>query len=99
MSFKVRVVKMATEFNEPHGIACDSSGDIYIVDCQNNRIQVFTPEGKFNSLFTSSESLWYPSGIAIDIMNTVYVGGFSNVTTFDSKRKLIRKLATCCGPD
>ena len=80
------------QFNEPHGIACDSSGDIYVVDCQNHRIQVFTREGKFNSLFHSSES--NPSGIAIDVMNTVYVGGFSNVTMFDSKGQLIGKLAT-----
>ena len=31
----------------PWGIACDRTGKVYVVDTVNNRIQVFTAEGKY----------------------------------------------------
>ena len=36
------------QFDDPFDIAvCDKSGNIAVADCQNNRIQLFTPDGKF----------------------------------------------------
>lgn len=35
------------QFNNVHGIRLSSDGLVYVNDRQNNRIQVFTPEGKF----------------------------------------------------
>ena len=35
------------EFDIPHGISLDSSGRVYVADRENNRIQVFNPNGKF----------------------------------------------------
>ncbi|MFB5600251.1 MAG: 6-bladed beta-propeller, partial [Nitrososphaeraceae archaeon] len=35
------------EFDEPHGMAIDSKDNLYVVDTQNNRIQVFSPDGKY----------------------------------------------------
>lgn len=32
--------------NNPQGLACDSRGRLYVADHGNNRIQVFSPEGK-----------------------------------------------------
>ena len=32
-----------TEFNAPQGLAFDSSGDLYVADANNNRIQVYAP--------------------------------------------------------
>jgi DNA-binding beta-propeller fold protein YncE len=32
-----------TEFNAPQGLAFDSSGDLYVADANNNRIQVYKP--------------------------------------------------------
>jgi sugar lactone lactonase YvrE len=34
-------------FNSPSDVACDSAGNIYILDAANQRIQKFSPEGKF----------------------------------------------------
>jgi hypothetical protein len=34
-------------FNNPTGIDTDSSGRIYVADRYNNRIQIFSPEGKY----------------------------------------------------
>jgi peptidylamidoglycolate lyase len=35
------------EFNIPHAITLDSNGSVYVADRENNRIQVFTPNGRF----------------------------------------------------
>lgn len=35
------------EFHLPHAVRIDSKGQIYVGDRENNRIQVFSPEGKF----------------------------------------------------
>ena len=33
--------------DEPHGMAFDSKDNLYVVDTQNYRIQVFSPDGKY----------------------------------------------------
>ena len=35
------------EFQVPHSIAVDSKGSVYVSDRENNRIQIFDPDGKF----------------------------------------------------
>jgi len=34
-------------FDAPQGLACDAAGRLYVADFGNNRIQVFSPEGKY----------------------------------------------------
>jgi len=34
-------------FNNPIGIDCDTAGRLYVADRHNNRIQVFSPDGKY----------------------------------------------------
>jgi DNA-binding beta-propeller fold protein YncE len=59
------------EFDLPHTIALDSRGRVFVGDRQNNRIQVFRPDGTF-------VAVWYqfgrPSGLFIDKRtDTLYV--------------------------
>jgi len=35
------------EFNTPHSIQVDAKGAVYVSDRENNRIQIFDPNGKF----------------------------------------------------
>jgi peptidylamidoglycolate lyase len=42
------------EFNIPHGMSLDSTGNVYVADRENNRIQVFDPNGKFIGQFTDN---------------------------------------------
>src|SRR6185437_13133284 len=36
----------ADHFNVPTSVACDSQGRVYVSDCMNDRIQIFSPDGK-----------------------------------------------------
>jgi sugar lactone lactonase YvrE len=57
------------EFNEPHGLAMDSQGRLFVADRANSRLQIFDQDG--NHLDT-----WYhfgrPSGLFIDGNDILY---------------------------
>ena len=40
------------EFDIPHALSLDSSGNVYVADRENNRIQIFDPNGKFIKQFS-----------------------------------------------
>lgn len=42
------------EFTVPHGISLDSNGNVYVADRENNRIQVFDPDGTFRKQFADN---------------------------------------------
>jgi DNA-binding beta-propeller fold protein YncE len=57
------------EFNIPHSVAVDSKGTVYVSDRENNRIQMFDPNGKFlrewthlgatqNVFITPADEMW-----------------------------------------
>lgn len=57
-------------FNDPHHIAMDSRGRLFISDRGNNRIQIFDQQGKLISVWTQ---FGRPSSIAIDAEDRIYV--------------------------
>jgi tripartite motif-containing protein 71 len=65
------------KFNEPMGIAIGKSGNIYVADYQNSRIQEFSPAGAFITQWggygSGNTQFEYPRGIAIDSNGNVYV--------------------------
>lgn len=52
------------EFNTPHGIAIDATGKVYVADRENDRIQVFAPDGKPLAIW-ASPLIGRPYGIAV----------------------------------
>jgi DNA-binding beta-propeller fold protein YncE len=58
------------QFKNPHGLAVDSVGNIFVADTDNGRIQKFSPNGTF---VTSLERFQAPSGIAIDRAGNIYI--------------------------
>src|SRR5712671_800549 len=58
------------EFDEPHGLAMDSRGRVFVADRANNRIQIFDQDGKFLEQWKQFSR---PSGIFINSNDTIFV--------------------------
>jgi DNA-binding beta-propeller fold protein YncE len=57
-------------FNDPHDIAIDAEGRLYIADRGNQRVQVLDKEGNFITRWTQFGK---PSAIAVDSKGSIYV--------------------------
>src|ERR671922_3046903 len=68
------------QFLGPFGVAVDSSGNVYIGDCENDRIQIFDSDGNFITKWGSEGSgdgeFECPHGVAIDPLDNVYVADY-----------------------
>jgi hypothetical protein len=64
------------------GVAVDGAGRVYVVDGENNRIQVFDSEGRFLAKwgFRGSEpgEFSQPTAVAVDCTGRVYVADTNN---------------------
>src|SRR6267143_1721699 len=78
------------QFNNPSGIAFDSSGNIYVTDQTNHRVQKFNSAGtylsQFGSLGSGHGQFNAPNGIALDSSGNIYVAdnGNNRVEKFNS---------------
>jgi DNA-binding beta-propeller fold protein YncE len=70
------------KFSFPWGVACDSTGNVYVADSGNNRIQVFTADMKFQRKFgcrgEGNGELDWPVGVAVDSRGMVFVSEDQN---------------------
>ncbi len=88
------------QFSSPAGIAVDSSGNIYVSDTGNNRIQIFNSSGTYVSQFGSSGTgngqFSGPRGIAVDSSGNIYVADTGNhrIQKFDSNGTFVAKYGT-----
>jgi len=57
------------EFDQPHALAFDSRGRLFVGDRNNNRIQIFDRDGNFIEQWTQFSR---PSGIFIDKRDNIY---------------------------
>ncbi len=62
--------KAQGEFDQPHGIALDSAGRVFVADRANSRIQIFDQDGKF---LAEWKQFGRPSGVWIDKNDMIYV--------------------------
>lgn len=58
------------EFHLPHGIACDADGRVLVCDRENDRIQIFSPDGVFLDQWTDIQR---PCDLAVDADGLIYV--------------------------
>jgi len=86
------------KFNMPWGIGIDPSGNIYVTDHKNNRIQKFNSAGTFlkkfgRKGFYGNGEFSGPMGIAIDKDGNVYIpsGFYPRIQVFSSSGNFLRK--------
>jgi len=83
------------EFNRPTYITVDNSGNLYVSDSMNARIQIFNPDGRFVTAFgkrgTVIGTFANPRGIAVDSDGNIYVADtlLSAVQIFNKKGDLL----------
>jgi streptogramin lyase len=58
------------EFDQPHALAMDSKGRLFVGDRNNNRIQIFDQDGKF---LEEHRQFSRPSGLFIDKQDNIFV--------------------------
>ena len=78
----------AAKFNNPSGVAVDSSGHVYVADQSNHRIRKISPAAVVTTLAGSSSGYVDgalaaakfngPSGVAVDSSGNLYVADFNN---------------------
>ena len=79
----------AAQFRDPHGVAVDAAGTVYVADYGNHRIRTVTAAGVVSTLAGSGTSGFAdgtgtaaqfnnPKGVAVDGAGTVYVADYGN---------------------
>ncbi len=85
-----------TQFKVPLSVACDSKGRVYVADYMNDRIQVFTEEGKF----VKSVKVKKPVQVAVHPENgEIYVASWMVVNRYiPSDKEKIPAVFSRLGP-
>jgi DNA-binding beta-propeller fold protein YncE len=84
-------------FKYLRGVAVDSSGNVYVADTDNNRIQKFSSTGTFLGKWgfygTGDGQFAYPEGVAVDSSGNVYVAdeGNNRIQKFSSSGTFLAK--------
>jgi uncharacterized protein (TIGR03663 family) len=85
------------QFEEPRGLALDGTGNLYVVDSKNNRIQKLSPTGDVLKVWGAAGSepgqFKDPGGIAVGPDGSVYVADTWNhrIQKFDPDGNFIRQ--------
>ncbi len=89
-----------SHFQVPTSVACDAKGRVYVADYMNDRIQVFTPDGKL----THSVAVKKPAELAVHQTNgEIYVGSWMLLNQWsqpnDVEHPAIHRLAAIDDPN
>jgi len=83
------------QFINPNYAAVDATGNLYVSDTMNSRVQQFDADGKYLKTFGGLGDAWgyfdKPKGVAVDSFGNLYVAdsGWSNVQIFNPKGQVL----------
>ena len=75
------------EFRDPHALAMDSTGRLFVGDRANNRVQIFTQDGEHLETWTQ---FGRPSGLFIDHNDILYSADSESNTTWGMNRGYLK---------
>lgn len=78
------------EFRDPHALAMDSTGRLFVGDRANNRLQIFDQDGKHLETWTQ---FGRPSGLFIDHNDILYAADSESNTTWGMNRGYARGIS------
>ncbi|MFH1897518.1 MAG: FlgD immunoglobulin-like domain containing protein [Candidatus Desantisbacteria bacterium] len=93
------------QFSYPFGVAVDATGNVFVADTSNNRIQKFASDGRFITKWGSSGSgdgqFSGPYGVVVDASGNVFVADRSNhrIQKFASDGTFVTKWGSCGSGD
>lgn len=77
------------QFTTPHGIWLDSNDRVYVCDRENNRVQLFSPEGDY---LTEWSDFYHPMDIFMDAQGRFYVTDqIPRLSVLDAEGKLLSR--------
>lgn len=86
----------AARFNDPWGIACDSAGNVYVVDSRGRTIRKISPYGELSSLAGNDGSSFQFEGRRTDVFfsnpRELTIDPAGNLYMADSANYVVRKI-------
>jgi len=88
------------QFNTPYGASVDDVGNIYVIDNNNNRVQVFDSSGsyvrKFGTGGAGDGQFNFPAGLTLDASGNIYVADTYNhrIQKFDNDGNFLLKFGS-----
>ena len=84
-------VKVVTGFDKPYGVAFDSHSNMIVSEWGRDRIVILSNRGQKIQLI-GNDQIVYPTGIAIDQADNVYVSSSKKLQKFSRGGKLIKSV-------